>query len=274
MKTKRSLKVYYSALLIKLIACCANASQIGELERDLNEFYKHVINRNKSNARFASVFGIPSGTVGDHGSAYMAIMAATLPEGGTKSTPFDASAILGFSVGHADKLALGFNVGIISVNPVGHKQTIGFGEDGNLNLKIAKTFKIFNQQNADLALGLNNYISWGEAQKLPGRGYLALSAPYLARSGRAFTINVGRYHENDNFSDYFMGIGAGIIQNVSVSAGMSSKHLTLGASLINNITVKNSNYTYQLGFGVSGVGRANERITLTLSKPLNWSRSK
>ena len=273
MKARQSLKVYYTALVINLIACCANASQIGELERDLNEFYKQVINRSKSNARFSSVFGMPSGTVGNHGSAYMALLAATLPDGGTKSTPFDASAILGFSVGHAEKLALGLNVGIISVNPVGHKQAIGFGEDGNLNIKIAKTFKIFNQQQADLALGLNNYISWGEAQKLPGRGYIVLSAPYIAKSGRAFTINVGRYHNNDNFSDYFMGVGAGIIENISVSAGLSRNLLTLGANIVNTFSVKNSNHTFQLGFGVSGVGRATEQFTLTLSKPLNWSRS-
>jgi hypothetical protein len=271
MKRRLVPKVYYSAFVIHLIACCANASQIDDLERDLNEFHKQVINRSKSNARFSSVFGIPSGTVGGHGSAFMSLMAATLPNGATKSNPFDASAILGFSVGQAEKLALGLNVGIISVNPVGHKQTIGFGEDGNLNIKIAKKFEIFNQQRVDLALGLNNYISWGEAQKLPGRGYIALTAPYTAKSGRAFTFSVGRYQNNDSFSDYFMGIGAGIIENMSVSAGLTHDSLTLGANILNSISIKNSNHTYQVGFGVSGVGDANERFILTLSKPMNWS---
>lgn len=271
MKAKVAPKVNISALVIYLIACGANASQIGELERDLTEFYKQVKNRSKSNARYSSVFGLPSGTVGGHGSAFMSLMAATLPNGATKSNPFDASAILGFSVGQAEKLALGLNLGIISINPVGHKQTIGFGEDGNLNVKIAKTFKIFNQQRANLALGLNNYISWGEAQKLPGRGYIALTAPYTVKSGRAFTLSVGRYHNNDSFSDYFMGIGAGIIENMSVSAGLNRDTVTLGASILNSISTKNSNHTYQVGFGVSGVGHANERFILTLSKPLNWS---
>lgn len=271
MNKKQCMKLIVCSFMLYLTAFTGNASPINELERDLNKFYKQVKDRAVSKKGFASIFGVPSGTVGRHGSAYMSLMAATLPNGGTKKNPFDASAIVGFSIGDAEQLALGVNIGIISVNPVGSKQTFGVAEDGNINLKIAKRSSIFYRQKIDFALGLNNYLAWGAAQRLPGRGYLAASTPFTTKSGRPWLLSIGRYHSNDNFSEYFMGVGAGVLKNTSISAGLSNSSLTLGVSLVDKLTVNKNSYAYQLSFGFADVGQPNERFLTILSKPVSWS---
>lgn len=265
-----SLNLVRILLTITTISC-ANASEFKELERELAAFYNQLSERNQVIAEYASVFGIPSGAVGIHGSGYVAGFAATLPDTATGSTPFDASALVGISLGDADEIAFGVNLGIISVNPIGNKQALGFGEDGNLNFKLSKRIDTYRQQNFDFAVGLNNFIAWGEAKSLPGRGYLALSTNFTSARRRAFALNFGKQFEENIFTKYFFGVGVGLMENVSISAAAIGEALTLGVGIIQPGDAKSKYKPYQVNIGMSSVGKENERFIVSISKPFKWN---
>jgi len=263
-------KILVRILLTITTISSANASEFKELERELAAFYNQLSDRDQVIAEYASVFGIPSGAVGSHGSGYVAGFAATLPDGGTEATPFDASALVGISLGDADEIALGINLGIISVNPIGNKQSFGFGEDGNLNFKLSKRIDTYRQQKFDLAVGLNNFIAWGDAKSLPGRGYLASSTTFVSTSRRAFALNFGKQFEENIFTKYFFGVGVGLMENISISAAVIGEALTLGLGIIQPGDAKSKSKPFQVNIGMSSVGKDNERFIVSISKPFKW----
>jgi|GEM_PF-6885739 len=203
-------------------------------ERESLSFLRHVaVNSKKLLA--VSVFGMPSArTMGDM-NGFAAGAAATEPRRFSGDDfKLDASAALGLGLGNAYK-AVGFDsyLGIVSVNPEGKDGGFGVGEDGNLGFKLGKSFLTDRFDSISLAVGVNNFVSWGDADLIEENVYSVMtfgSAVVVDETALPVTVSVGvgsKQKDNDSFG-MFAGVGVGIANNVDVSLGYNASRWMAG----------------------------------------------
>jgi hypothetical protein len=116
------------------------------------------------------VINAPAGYGASWGQAFLAAGGATRTPGRNK---VDGSLAGGIGFGNANKyVGVELDVGIISVDP----NDGGFGEDGNVALKIHRNLP----WNAAIAVGTMNGVRWGSGKNVPNSYYGSYTQVFFA----------------------------------------------------------------------------------------------
>jgi hypothetical protein len=206
-------------------------------DRDPSLSFLRDVAINSSKLLSPSVFGIPSArTMGwRNGFLAGAVASDSRSNAGGDNAQFDASAAVGLGMGNPQKNA-GFDtyVGIISVNPkASNGSSWGFGEDGNLSFKLGKTFLTNSFDSISFAIGANNLVAWGVAEKIQKNYYGVATLGSACTIGEhifpvSISVGGGTKQDSNRSSGAFAGVGVGLSSVIDLSAGYNANRWVSG----------------------------------------------
>lgn len=224
----------FAIAVILLVVCLPGSVFAVDGDESLAFLRGVAVNSNK--LLTPSVFGLASAmTMGSY-NGFLAGAAANTgrSSSGTGSPQFDASAAAGIGFGDAQKsFGLDTYLGIISVNPVGESGGFGVGEDGNISVKLGKTFFTDSFDSISFAVGVNNIVAWGVATHIDDNVYgVATFGSAVTLGGQTFpvsaTFGAGSKQKSNVEFGMFGGLGLGLNSYLDLSAGYNASRWLAG----------------------------------------------
>lgn len=182
-----------------------------------------------------SIFGIGSArTMGAYNGFFAGAVSNDSRTSQDESLTLDASAAAGIGIGDPYK-TLGFDayLGIISVNPKGEDGGFGVGEDGNMSFKVGHTFLTDEFDSISIAMGVNNQIAWGNAERINKNVYGVVSVGSAVEIGGnivpvSVSLGAGSKQKDNLDLGYFGGLGVKLSDVVDLSAGYNATRWVTG----------------------------------------------
>lgn len=261
------------AMLVSALPATVQAEEVAESL----VFLKRVAVKSKK-LMIPSVFGISSARTMGAYNGFLAGAAATSArsEQGGK-VELDASAAAGFGLGNPqENLGVDTYLGIVSVNPDGSDGGFGVGEDGNLGFKVGRTFVTDEYDSISLAVGVNNLVSWGAAERINKNVYGVASLGSALEIGSDIvpvSVSVGagsRQKDNEEFG-VFAGLGVQVSEIVDMSAAFNSSRWMMGMTFKLNRLERSllRNFVVQVGVDDLFNNDQNRRGVLVVAVPFS-----